>query len=237
MLFFIFILFFIITLSYLLIYSIKCEYFQNKIKYINNTPTHSTNTYCLLLTTYNIPDRQHIYKNIIEKWLKHTNFTIFVVDSSGNKINIEHPRLHNFSFTQDDTKYYKNKDGPTEAEKNSIIKAIHFFNKKLLDYDIIIKITGKYFIPQLENLIQYIPNDVDIIFQYRNNNILKMQNSEIVGIRSKKILYLMKLIENMLFENMLYNRIQDNRFKIYKLPKLEIENTIKRNDGSVLTYL
>lgn len=237
MLFFILILFFIITLFYLLIYNIKCEYFQNKIKYISTTPVQSNNTYCLLLTTYNIPDRQHIYKNILEKWLKYTSFTIFVVDSSGNKINIEHPRLHQFSFKQD-TKYYKHKGGPTQAEKNSIIKAIHFFNKKLLYYDIVFKITGKYFIPQLENLIQYIPNDVDIIFQYSNYNILKIQNSELVGIRTKKILNLMKLIENnMLFENMLYNRIQDNRFKIYKLPKLEIENNIKRNDGSVLTYL
>ena len=195
-------------------------------------------SYCLLLTTYNIPDRQHMYKNIIEKWLQHTNFTIFVVDSSGNKIDIENPRLHQFSFKQD-TKFYKHKGGPTAAEKNSIIKAVNFFNEKLLYYDMVFKITGKYFIPQLENLIQYIPKDTDIVFQYRIFNILKMQNSEIVGIRTTKILELMELIENnMLFETMLYNRIKDNRFKIYTLPKIEIENnTIKRNDGSVLTYL
>ena len=197
----------------------------------------NTNRVCILLTTYNIQDRQHIYKNIIGKWLKHTNFTIFVVDSSGNKIDIEHPKLHQFSFTQDAK--YNGAVQPTNGEKNSIIKAVHFFDKKLLDYDMVFKITGKYFIPQFESVIQNmnISKDTDIVLQCLYCNKFKWQHSEIIGIKPSKILDLMNLIENKPFEMMLYERIKDDKFKIDRLPRFEIENNIKRNDGSILTYL
>ena len=178
---------------------------------------------CILLTSY-IKNREEMYYNIVNRWLNESNFDIYLVDSSNQGINIIHPKLHQFKFEQSDNFVTSN---PSFYEINSILKASQYFDFK--NYDMVIKITGKYFIPQLEACIDYLPN-ADIIFQNRTDT--HGQNTEIVCIKSK---LLNKYTKNITFEEYMYNI--RNRYKCYRFHMFKLDAYVKRSDGSILYRL
>ena len=210
---------------------------------------------CILLTTtvyinttdymneYNSPEsRLKLYLDTINEWLKNTNLTIYVVESSNYSFPEykNNPRVKIFTFKS--TNIINCKDcSATPYEAESILKAFKYFN--LNTYDKIIKITGKYFIPGIENLIKNIPDDADIFFQNSNENALKKQNSEIFGCKTKYLPKIMNLIienskNNINFESTLFLLSQNNEmnFKVYTFPIIVLNNPVKRSGDNKIIY-
>lgn len=238
----VFFIFFICYIIYLKYFRTRQNYKLNKIKYdrdksinyINHEIKNSAKC-CILLTMYIKDDRKDLYTDITNKWLNNTNLDIYIVNSSGLTLDINHPRLKQFSFLQNSN--FMNKD-PSVVERDSILKAFEYFKDDFNDYDIIIKVTGKYFIPELENIIKYIPNDTDIILQ--NQDITHGQNCELIGIAKHKIRDILSNIEShQPTEHILcmIRKYKSNIYKILKLPPLKIKNNVKRGDGLILKFL
>lgn len=208
---------------------------KTSLNYININKVKKPLKCCILLTMYigNDKYRKNMYENIVDKWLKYTNFEIFSVDSSGKYLNNKSKRLYQYSFKQN--KPFQN-ENPSVFEKDSILNILKYYKHIFKKFDIIFKVTGKYFIKDLENIIPYIPNDADIILQNQNNT--HKQNSELVGIKTNIIEEILNLINNKKgFEEILFSTIIDNKYINYKLPPLKIKNNIKRGDNSILKYL
>jgi hypothetical protein len=183
----------------------------------------------------NVNTRLEVYKNTINEWLSKTNLIIHIVDSTGYKFEefSNNPRIKICSFTN-------NNDwggGPTPYEAYAILHAYNYF--ELWNYDKIIKITGKYFIPNMEKIISNIPLDADIIFQYSHTNTY--QQSEIFGCKTKYLIDIMNMIlknskNKTHFEESLHTLNKNKNYKIYRLPKIIIKPT-ERSDGSYISKL
>lgn len=193
---------------------------------------------CILLTMHvgNNKDRIQLYNENIEKWLKLTDFDIFVVESSGiyfDKYKYE-PRVKQYIFQQVNT--HNLIKSLSIYEQDSILRIFDHYKKDFENYDIIFKITGKYYLPELENIVNYIPIDSEIILQNQENTF--GQNSEIVGIKPsilKEVMDRITFFDN--FERTLNSIKCGKNYKTYKMPKLIIDKLVKRSDGSVLEYL
>lgn len=96
----------------------------------------------IILTMHigNSESKKKMYLLNILDWLNYTPFDIYTVESSGQSFYINHPRLFEFNFKQQ----YTILPSVTISEKNSILHIFENF-PKLFTYDIIFKITGKYF--------------------------------------------------------------------------------------------
>jgi hypothetical protein len=204
------------------------EYLNNN-KLLPIIPNKTPLKFCVLLTMYCSPDRYNMYYDVCIKWLNNTNLPIFVIDSYGNEpnlFNISSSKLQIHSFKQKNKEVIMN---PSVSEKESLLKALEFFD--FSEYDIIFKVTGKYYSSMLENLLPYIPSDAQIIFQYNRNT--KGQNSEIVGIKTTMFKQIIDKI-NTTFEKCLKNI---KNLITYRLPPLSIDKKVSRSDGSVLDFL
>jgi hypothetical protein len=199
---------------------------MDNVPFISNNLNLKPLKCCILLTMY-IENREDIYYPIVNRWLNETNLDIYIVDSSNKGLSIIHPRLHQFKFKQNDKYTLNNR---SNYEITSILKAVDYFKFK---EDMVIKVTGKYFIPKLESTIPYIP-DADIVLQYRTDT--HGQNTEIVGIKSKFITTILnKFVTDDAFETFMYNI--KYRYKSYRLPFLKLDQYVKRGDGSELKFL
>jgi len=128
---------------------------------ILNTRINKT---ALLITMYigSSIERKKMYETNVLDWLNNTPFEVYTVDSSNHKLDIIHPRLHQFYFDQGYTQLIKN---PSIAEKNSLLHLLDYY-PEIYSYDFIFKITGKYYCPNFMEQFQNIPHNVDIVLQY-----------------------------------------------------------------------
>jgi hypothetical protein len=129
---------------------------------------------------------------------------IVVVESSGYTFpNIVHDRLTIISFIID-TKY----DSSSQYETRSLMYAI----EKLKDNDDfkncthILKVTGRYFLKNIENVLSNAEKDLDLYLQYWRHDENKWQNTEYFGIRRDELVPMLEPIMNIgLIENNLFN--------------------------------
>jgi hypothetical protein len=227
------------------------------IYYLNINQESYNNTFdndtCILLTmtiklntNYNkennsIQNRLNMYTHVINKYLFYTNMDIYIVESSGydfHQFN-NNPRIKICSFISKNNIDCKNCEAtPYEAE--SILYAFNYF-KLYNKFKNIIKITGRYYIPNISLLINNIPSDAEIFFQ--NNNYFLWsteQPSEIFGCNTKYLENIMETIlenskKNINFEKTLYNL---KNYKIYHFPKIKLESPIRRGgDNKLMNYL
>ena len=101
-------------------------------------------------------ERLNMYEKIINLWLNNTKFKIVVVENTGYKFNIVHERLEliTFEYTDDSMNKYIAKG---QHEMFSIQYSIN--NSKFIkDCDYVIKITGRYYMPEFENIINKLIN-------------------------------------------------------------------------------
>jgi hypothetical protein len=182
---------------------------------------------CILLTAY-IKNREDIYYQSVKRWLDETMLNIYLVDSSNTGLTINHPRFHQFKFKQNDNFAAQN---PSKYEITSILKAYDYFKFK---EDIVIKVTGKYFIPKLESKLNYVPSKSEIILQYRADT--HGQNTELMGIKSNLIpTILNQYTETDSFESfMCYIK---NHFNSWRFTSFKLDQYVKRGDGSTLYFL
>lgn len=170
------------------------------------------------------------YTDAINKYLENTNLQIRVIESSGYRFPIEHERFKQHSFN---TKIEPGNTTPTslvqtQREAESIIEA----NKSgILDgFDLVIKITGKYYVPEIETEILNIPDDCGIVYQH--TTITPESSgipSEIFGFRKEYTDEIFDLMINeknpdMFFEKIILNIHQKLNCKSYIFPrKMKVE--------------
>jgi len=176
-----------------------------------------------------IKNKEQLYYNIVNRWLNNTSFDIYIVDSSNTGLQIIHPRLYQYKFEQYDKFVTSN---PSKYEINSIFKIINHFNFE--KYDMIIKITGKYFIPDFESYIKQI-DSADLILQNRIDT--HGQNTELLAINYKIIHDFINQYNDKYnsFENYVYSK--KHKYNTYRFKALILDAYTKRSDGSILKYL
>ena len=117
---------------------------------------------CLYQT--NSSDRISLYLKSVRQWLLKTKFNIILVENSGynfDELNPEKEQYKNrfevITFKEDDLKqasYLKNQDSKGAHEIFAIYYA--FCNSKIIhSSNFIIKITGRFYIPDLERYLSY----------------------------------------------------------------------------------
>lgn len=132
--------------------------------YFSSSKFSGTLGTCILLTTTvyintteylnenNTPEvRLKQYIDSINKWIKFTDLNIYIVESSnyGFPEYKNNPRVKVYTFKSENDINCKHCSAtPYEAE--SILRAFNHFGLKV--YDKIIKITGKYYIPDMEKI-------------------------------------------------------------------------------------
>ena len=200
------------------------------------TTTINTQNHISWLKQRNSEERKQMYEEIIKLWLKNTNFKIVVVENSGSNFNLEkNKNLEIISFT------YPEKDkiilDKLEAKGQHEIYSIQYAcnnSKFIKDSDYVIKITGRYFIPKLENLINKLVNNQDCIRQ--SQKWRKMNRCEIVGCHKNIIdkIFYFPLKDDMMEQEMM-NRME--KLKILELPKMKLHKPTKQGVGNLMKEL
>lgn len=215
------------------------EYLKNFIELIPNKKNPKPLKIAILLTMYigNSKKKFEMYMKNIMEWLK-TGLDIYIVESSGFEIPLKHPLLKTFIFSQQNNTSFLNflfQNNISLKERDSILNACNHFDFSL--YDMVFKVTGKYFSDDFLNMINYIPSDADLVLQYQT--ITHGQNSEIVGFSPKIIKSICLKIDEKKYNNFesVLKNIDKNKLIIYRLKKLSIKYKTKRSDGSTLDYL
>jgi len=189
----------------------------------NITLTNKQNNWIVLISTcvnplnqnYNniheIRFRKDLYTYQIKKWLSETNMKIIVVESSGYTFpNIIHDRLTVISFIID-----KKYDSSSQYEAQSLIYAI----EKIKDTEDfkncthILKVTGRYFLKNIETVLSNVEQDLDLYLQYWRHDVNKWQNTEYFGIRRDELVPMLEPILDIgLIENNLFNYSLEKKY-------------------------
>lgn len=169
----------VVLLIILVVLLLLISSFTNNIEGIDN----KKNKWIILLTMYSgdDEDRKRLYTDSIKKWLDNTSYNIFVVESSGYTFpELHHDRLYVYSFSQGE-----NVKSSSQGEANSIVKLLKNIeeNKDYIDCSHILKVTGRYYLDNIEQVLNEAPQDKDLYLQiHRKDN---WQNSEYFGIRKE----------------------------------------------------
>jgi len=132
-------------------------------------------------------ERELLYKNQLRLWLAETNLHIFIVESTGNSNTFdefvkEYPeRLIVIGFS---AKELTNSYSSSELELLSLKEAMKVLNNENFDY--ILKVTGRYYLPHVEYSLKFATNDVDIYKQHHCNPKINWQNTEYYGIKKAR---------------------------------------------------
>ena len=120
-------------------------------------------------------DRLQAYLNSISQWLTQTNFKIVLVENSGydfEELNTEKElykdRFEVITFVESELEESKNLIGNPHKGASEIFAINYGFNQSEMtkSSDFIIKITARYFIPELENYLKnYDLNEYDCLTQ------------------------------------------------------------------------
>ena len=228
-------------------------YILNNINFIENFNFHKKENVILLTMCVNTVsnnsynDQQYrinLYKNTINKYLKNTNLNIFIIESSNNQElknlykNNNRINIHTFDLIKkyDIYSYYKSKERlSTICELFSLKEAYNVFN--LNQYNFILKITGRYYIPNIEHIIKNLNNYNTFYIQYRNlgNDIFGTELLIFKSFMFDKILnYTLK--NNLILEKSITNLC--NQYSYSKLSKIKLENNVYRGGDKIkIKYL
>ena len=132
----------------------------------------------LLFTTYNVPERQAMYRQRLDWWRTHIRFPLFVVDSSGHGFHMD--GVPEYVFTQEGGTALS----PTDSELVSLRRAERHFRTQFAPFDYVIKITGKYILPSLASNLAQLPCADLILQSEESNQHFQIQSSEVVGFRT-----------------------------------------------------
>lgn len=185
---------FIYILNLIFKFLLNLESYKNQYKAITHPKMNKNVKHCIILTTTvtisnqilmlqkDKQKRLGIYLKSINEWLKDPNLYVVIVENSGyefKELKLDNERHEIVSFKYDDL---------PESDRNSLInssnKGLHetysinyaIKNSKIIknlnDDDMIIKLTGRYFIPNFYEIISNIENDTKICIQGTKNNFM-----------------------------------------------------------------
>lgn len=181
-----------ILFIYIFLWLVDKKVFGQKKENFKN----SLNKYVVLLTTCVAPavygngkvdkakrdreinERKELYSKQIKRWLDETPFYIYVVESSGYDFSdIKHDRLKVITF-----KLSEKLPSSSQYESRSILHALDEMkdDEEYQECDFIFKVTGRYFLPNIQESLKNISNDKDAILQVHRKD--GWQNSEYFGL-------------------------------------------------------
>jgi hypothetical protein len=157
--------------------------FDDSVKPQFNSIEQNTNKWVVLLTMAINPNgsgdvneilyRKKLYTKQINRWLNETDYEIFVTESTGgNIVGLSHERLHIINFN------LINELGKTSStsiyESHSMIKFIEYFKKSKYYNNTthILKVTGRYFLPGIQNQLNDLKKMDDAIKNFINDDIV-----------------------------------------------------------------
>jgi hypothetical protein len=154
--------------------------------------------------------RKQLYNYQILQWLKRTNYKIVVVESSGYDFpDIIDERLHKVSF-----KFNTGLPSSSQYEAQSILNALNdikntdFYN----NCTHILKVTGRYFLDNVEQHLNRQPQDKDLYLQKHRNDSSKWQHCEYFGIRKELFPIFLNSVKDIgLMENRLWDFSVNNK--------------------------
>lgn len=113
-------------------------------------------------TTSQKAQRAEMYERVIRFYLDHTDLAVRVVESSGHVFPIAHPRFRQYTFVQSPDAF----SSSSQAEADAIVRASQC--PGLLDgYTRIVKLTGKYMLPDLGHAVRHVPDRARIVYRYQ----------------------------------------------------------------------
>jgi hypothetical protein len=187
---------------------------------------HNKNRWCILLTTcvnrksQTQEEREKllaIYRRSISDWLTKTALPICVVDSSNYDFSeFKDTRLIVVSFL------YEKIESSTVSECISILYALNN-SRELKSYENILKITGRYYIPDITSTLYSIVLNYDLYLQATRTP--NLQNSEVFGF--KRILGddiftpLADKTDTLSMEESIWNISHTDKYTSYVLPYLQ----------------
>lgn len=233
---------------------------MNCLKLLNNNLDNLlkllyTNKISIILTTcvnvnHNIDvlyqrDKQsriNTYVKSINKWINETNLNIIVVENSGYSFPQLQSKINNrFQIITFDSnkniEFNKLKFQTSKGQWEMFAIQYAYKNSEMLQKsEFIIKITGRYYIPNFLNyLIQKNIMKYDCLIQYKIPN--RIDRCEFVGCKKK----LFNDIFNEIMPNGLAEAVFKERIKKYtnvlRCDKLEIEPTIRGGVCEIKTFL
>lgn len=198
--------------------------------------------FALLLCTYNEPTRTAMYEDVISWWMKHSCFDIYVVDSYNKPFT--HPIEYGCKMVHfDQTKCGKDYQpgNSTALELLSLREALQCFSDYWSsNYSYVIKLTGKYTLPTLEEtLLKYIDKDTDLMIQNKANG--PYQHCEMVVYKADKMTDIVNALQretltnNVILEHALGRVI--SQYSTTVLPDLINLSTYKRDAGDYMADL
>ena len=195
------------------------------------------------LSQKNKEERLKMYGKKIMKWVNKSKLKIVVIENSDYKFNdlIKHTnnRFEILSFKY--TKEQKEIMDKYQAKGQHEIFAVQYAcnNSKLIkDCDFLIKITGRYFVPNLEKILNYELNKNPKIDFIRQSSLWRnMNRCELVGCSKNNInkLFYIPLKNDMMEQEMMDRMI--NSKNILNLPIMELDTKTKQGVGHFLDNL
>lgn len=158
-----------------------------------------------------------IYRRSISDWLTKTTLPICIVDSSDYAFN-------EFANTRLIVVHYMCKEtgSSTISESMSILYALEH-SKELKRYENIVKITGRYYIPNMKEILENIPYSYDFYLQATRTP--NLQNSEVFGFKQHlgKTIFtpLADNVDTLTMEELIWNTSHIDKYTSYVLPYLQ----------------
>ena len=203
---------------------------SRKVAILLTTCVNPTYSRALFTQKLVINERFDMYLDRINRWQKNP-LDIIVVESSNNSKLVKHD---NVKYNIIDLSDYEGSSTQLEA-----ISVLDTYKKGYFNgYDLVIKITGKYYIPEFAELIDEIPSDTGVVYQ--SNHHEGWQNSEIFGFKPELCEKIFRPISERgsnLMETHLHNIHQQLGVKMHRLPPVNPTHVAPRADGSVLITL
>ena len=179
--------------------------------------------------------RTELYKTQIQKWLDNTKYHIFVVESSNNKdlisgINDPDGRLSYYFFSID-KKISSSSVGEYESIKYALKNMKENEEYKKCKY--VLKVTGRYFLDGIENVINKVEKNKDMYLQIHRTG--DYQNSEYFGMKKALLSDFIDFFNvNKLMEVNLYKFSIDKDYVLFGPFKNDVQ---RGGDKIVLTQL
>lgn len=217
---------------------IKKIMYNNKNAHNNSSTCKNKNKWIILLTTAihvngESEYRKKIYKKQILNWLYYTNYYIYVIESTGVNLNIKHERLKYVSF------HLPKLASSSQSEATSILYILNSIKNDpvYINCTHILKVTGRYFLHNINSVLNNSIQDLDVYLQHHCNHSIKSQNTEYFGIRKMLMEnFLLTVVNEGLMEHKFYEFILKNKLSFTRIGPF-INNIARGGDKQVIHYL
>lgn len=225
------------------LYNIILNNSEKKYSHTNNEINN--NKWLIILTaainikyknnTEDMNKRRNLYIQQIMKWLKYTNYEIVVIESTGVGFpRLNHPRLHKYVISLPIF------ETSSICEAESLLYVLNEIKNEqyYLECSHILKVTGRYYLNNIEKILKSSKNDYDLYLQIHKDDSIKWQHTEYYGIRKNLLIpFLLTLRKTkILMEHAFYIFIHKYRFNTTTIGPV-FNNIARGGDGLTINPL